>query len=250
VSLSFLRPLVHRYAFYPDSYVVPTTCKELLNTAQGDNITLIVSLDERLKSLGAKKYLTVKLEGVSEGTRLSSLESEIMGIYDLALLAECEQIVDIDSGTTHELDIDVEGMLNLKVVHLLDEYPRLSGAIFSMIEDLEDTEPETENAMEETAPTGPELKFVSVHADHSVRRRMLDVVALLSNVEDEDEVYDITVLSLSSEIAKTQAIAYEMMVQEIEGSLRGRRVSGGEKDELIEDVSRVLEEEGVVICYD
>ncbi|MHA2602643.1 MAG: hypothetical protein AM324_010985 [Candidatus Thorarchaeota archaeon SMTZ1-83] len=119
-----------------------------------------------------------------------------------------------------------------------------------MIEELEDTETDTRDVEDEAALVGPELKLVGVHANHSVRRRTLDVVALLSNVEDEEDVYDITVLSISSEIAKVQAIAYETVYEQAKASLRNRRVSEVVVSKLAEEACKALEEESVVIAYE
>ncbi|MHA2377788.1 MAG: hypothetical protein ACXADS_00765 [Candidatus Thorarchaeota archaeon] len=249
MSLSVLRPLIHRHSYFPDSYVVPATCQDLLNIVHGVDVTLRVNVDQKLKGLGVKKYLNVRLEGVSEGVRLSGLESEMMGIYDVALLAECEQLVDVDSGTIHEVVIDAKSLLNLRVVHLLDEYPRLSSAIIGVIEDLDDIELEEEDVEEEVEPWGPELSLVEVNADHSMRRRILDVVALLANVEDEEEVYYITVLSIPSEIAEMQTIAYELIREEVKIALGAKRVTDDVMEKLMEEVCNALEEKGVMVGY-
>ncbi|MFW9889930.1 MAG: hypothetical protein ACFFER_17240, partial [Candidatus Thorarchaeota archaeon] len=198
ISLSFLKPLILRSSFFPDSYLVPSSCKELLSVRSGDKITMGFIIDERLKAMGIKKYLKVRMRGLLKGSNLSHLESERLGIFDVALLAECSQLIDVGSGHGHEVDIDAEGLLELKVVNLLDEYPRISSALMSLIESFEEADSQEEIDEEEAVPSGPPLKLLSASMEHRVKSRMMFVVAQLSNVEDENDIYEVTVLRISS----------------------------------------------------
>ena len=60
-----------------------------------------------------------------------------MGIFDVALLTECEQLIDVDSGKRHAVSLNAEALVPLKIVHLLSEYPNLESSILSLIEDLQ-----------------------------------------------------------------------------------------------------------------
>ncbi len=247
ISFSFLKPLVVRSSFFPDSYLVPSSCKELLSAKSGDEVTMGFIVDERLKTMGVKKYLKVRLQGLLKGSTLSHLESERLGIFDAALLAECSQLIDVGSGYGHEVNIDAEGLLELKVVNLLDEYSRISSALMSLIESLEESDIHEELVQEEVVPSGPPLKLLSVDMEHRVRSRMIDVVARLSSVEDENDIHEVRVFRISSEITKSQFIAYEIIDSEVRKAMRSKRIDDDKMGVLIETVAEVLENDGVKI---
>ncbi len=137
LSLTFLKPLVHRYSFYPRSFIIPATCDELLRTRVAGSSTLRVSIDESLRGVGAKKYLKVNFEGIKSNERIREFEHDVFGIFDVALLAECKQIFNLEKGTRYNLEINVEGLESLKLPHNLSEYPELYDNIVAMREDLE-----------------------------------------------------------------------------------------------------------------
>ncbi|MHA2022888.1 MAG: hypothetical protein ACTSWQ_04425, partial [Candidatus Thorarchaeota archaeon] len=139
-SLSMFKPLIHRSSFYPDRYSLPSTCEELLQTKEGEDIIVRIIVDERMKNMGSKKYLKVHFDGLKKSGRLVGLESEGMGIFDVALLVECDQLADMESGTRYYITINAESLVPLRLVHILSEYPKLQSAIVGHIEDLELTE--------------------------------------------------------------------------------------------------------------
>jgi hypothetical protein len=249
ISLSFLKPLLLRSSFFPDSYLVPSTCQELLTTRFGEDVKMKLVVDEHLKAMGVKKYLRVRLQGLLKGSTLSHLESERMGIFDVALLAECSQLVDVGSGYGHEVEIDAEELLELRVLHLLDEYPRVSNALMSLIENLQEFESFEDEVDEKIVPSGPPLKLLSVNLEHRSRSRMIDVIAQLSSVEDKNDIHEVGVLRISSEIAKSQSIAYEMIDSEIRNAMRSKVMDEDDFEELINAVVGCLEKEGVVVGY-
>ena len=63
-----------------------------------------------------------------------------MGIFDVALLSECVQLVDVDTGTRFDFEIDSASLVCLRLVHILSEYPRLQNSIIGNIEELEAAE--------------------------------------------------------------------------------------------------------------
>jgi len=135
-SLSIFKPLIHRSSFFPDSYTLPATCEEFLRTKKGNDITLRIIVDEQKKNKRTKKYLKVRLEGVKK-SGLVRFENEDMGIFDVALLTECDQLVDMELGKRHNVSINVESIVPLRLVHLLSEYPKLQSIIMSHIRDLQ-----------------------------------------------------------------------------------------------------------------
>ncbi|MGY5877247.1 MAG: hypothetical protein RTU30_15955, partial [Candidatus Thorarchaeota archaeon] len=103
LSLTLLKPLVHRHAFYPEYYSVPQTCKELLETEKCGEVRLIIEVDDHTRSRGLGRNLRVRIDGISENATLHGLTDKVMGLYDLALLCECEQVVDVERGIRHNL---------------------------------------------------------------------------------------------------------------------------------------------------
>ncbi|MHA2354229.1 MAG: hypothetical protein ACXADC_03590 [Candidatus Thorarchaeota archaeon] len=249
ISLSFLKPLLVRSSFFPDSYLVPSSCKELLSIKSGDEVTMGFIVDERLKTLGVKKYLKVRLEGLLKDSAISHLESERLGIFDVALLAECSQLIDVGSGHGHDVNIDAEGLLELRVVNLLNDYPRISSVLMSLIESLEESDTQEEPDEREIVPSGPSLKFLSVSLEHRIRSRMIDVVALLFSVEVKNDVHEVGVFRVSSEIAKSQSIAYDMIDSEVRKAMRSKILDDDEFEKLLKAIVECLEKEGIEVGY-
>jgi len=251
--LSVYSPLIQRTTFYADCFTLPQTCKEFLQTRGGDDITLRITVDEERKDRGYKKYLKVHLDGLKEGGRLSGLEYEDMGIFDVALLAECNQLVDTETNTRHDFSIDAEALVELQVAPILSDYPRFQNSIIGHIEELESAEPDAidiERNEEVVIPEdAPKLRLVKVEIEESIRKRTIDVNVQLCNIDDEDDFEVLTLLSLSSEIVKSQSIAYKYIKDEIEHNLRGHRVSEDTMDEILREVEKVLEKSRIKIEY-
>ncbi|MHA1495892.1 MAG: hypothetical protein ACTSRQ_17995, partial [Candidatus Thorarchaeota archaeon] len=140
-NLTIFKPLIHRSSFFPESYSLPVSCEELLQTKQGEDVTLRIVVDELVQSIGSKKYLKVHFYDLT-ASRLVRFEKEEMGIFDVALLTECEQLIDVDSSTRYDVSINAEALVPLKIVHLLSEYPNLESTIQSHIDDLQQAEVE------------------------------------------------------------------------------------------------------------
>jgi hypothetical protein len=251
--LSVFKPFIHRSTFFSNSLSLPSTCEDFLKTADGGDIIIRINVDEQKKDRGFKKYLRVRLDGLKVDGRISGLESEEMGIFDVALLAECGQLVDIDSNSRYTFTIDAEPLVNLGLVHLLSDYSNLEGAVIGHIEELESAEPEEKDSdsREEKAviEEGPELRFVRADVEESMRRRTLDVIVQLCNVADEGDFEELTVFSISSEIAKARPIAYDYIEQEVRSNLRGRKMSDETREEIMGEIEKVLERDRVRIDY-
>jgi hypothetical protein len=123
ISLSILKPLVHRSKFFPDEFSVTRTCSELLSTRGGDSLTLVIqSVDSNFKDL------SVVVDGVPTDSSLIALEQVGMNIYDVGLLTECEQLIDVEKRTRHSVDIDAKQLYDLRF-RKIHEYSRLATAI-------------------------------------------------------------------------------------------------------------------------
>jgi hypothetical protein len=140
-SMTVIKPLIHRSTFFPESYSLPASCKELLQTQQGKDVTIQVLVNEQILSFGSKKYLKVQFDELTTSS-LVRFEKEKLGIFDVALLCECEQLIDVDTGRRHNVSVNAEDLVPLKIVHLLSEYPRLESTILSHIDDLQQAEVE------------------------------------------------------------------------------------------------------------
>ncbi|MHA1949754.1 MAG: hypothetical protein ACW99G_13485 [Candidatus Thorarchaeota archaeon] len=160
-SLSIFKPLIHRSSFFPESYLLPTTCEEFLQTHHGDDVTVRIVVDERLQSIGSKKYMKVQFDELTV-SGLKKFEQEELGLFDVALLSECEQLVDLDSATRYTVSIKADSLVPLKIVHLLSEYPTLQSILLSLIEDLQiaETEEYEEKWEEEQEYIEPNVEYI------------------------------------------------------------------------------------------
>ncbi len=121
VSVSFLRPLVHRSRFHPKEYQYPQTCSELLSTKKGKRITFVI------RPVANNRFM-VGLQGVSEEALLKKLEGLKLNVFDMALLTECEQLIDTPGETRHDVKIDA-GQLSDFRFSQLNYHPRLKEAV-------------------------------------------------------------------------------------------------------------------------
>ncbi|MFX1559090.1 MAG: hypothetical protein ACFFBL_00745 [Promethearchaeota archaeon] len=247
--LSVFKPLIHRYSFHSDSYKLPATCEDFLKTKAGEDIILRIVVDKQRKDRGYKKYLKVKLEGLQGRGHLTGLEIEDMGIFDVALLSECGQLVDVD--TRFDFEIDSKALVELRLTNILSDYSKLQSSIIGYIEELETAElddyirPVEESHVKER--TG--LRFVSVVIEESSRRRSLDVIVHLCNVDDETDIEEVTVMSLSSEVVRIQSIAYDFIEKEVKHNLRSQGISSDMHEDILKEVENRLEQHGAKIDY-
>ncbi|MHA1883336.1 MAG: hypothetical protein ACTSUO_09875 [Candidatus Thorarchaeota archaeon] len=117
-SISFLIPLVHRRSFLPGCYMFPKTCEDLLATKRGNDICLDISYHTRLG-------FRVELERLPDTSTLKRIERVNLNIYDIALLAECEQLIDMDAGLRHTMNVTLKDCLLDASVPDLSDYPRI-----------------------------------------------------------------------------------------------------------------------------
>jgi hypothetical protein len=146
IDLTFLRPIIHRSSFYPQNYIVPTTCATLLRTSLGAQINLRILSNERLRERGVFRCFRVEFEGPAIGPRFRGLESKWMSIYDVALLADCEQLVDVDMGRRYPLILDIGELDNFKIPQSLSQFPRFHEKLRGKFDLDEDSESDWEEA--------------------------------------------------------------------------------------------------------
>ncbi len=126
ISVSLLKPLVYRSRFHPDEYKYPETCGELLSTTSGKRITLVIQPEDN-------NTYRVRLQGISAKSSLKSLEGLELNVFDMVLLAECEQLIDTTRKTRHEVVIDARQLSDFRFSQL-NSYPRLREAVSHLVE--------------------------------------------------------------------------------------------------------------------
>jgi len=126
VSVSFLKLLIKRKSFLPSYFTYPTTCEELLNATNGPDVKLIVSR--------SRKRFKVELEGLASTSGLKKIERLELGIYDVGLFVECEQLIDVVNQTRHKISVYVDDALAEKSVPDMSEFPRFHKVLDALIE--------------------------------------------------------------------------------------------------------------------
>lgn len=121
VSVSFIRPLVHRSTFHPDRFKYPQTCDNLLSTKKGGRVTLVIRPEDNNR-------FKVKLQGISAESSLRTLEGFKLNVFEMALLAECEQLIDTTGETRHDVKIDASQLSDFRFSQI-DNHPRLKEAV-------------------------------------------------------------------------------------------------------------------------
>jgi hypothetical protein len=126
LSLSFLNPLVHRSRFFPDEYPYPKTCAEFLDTDLGDEVRIEVAPEN-----GNLRSLKLKMDGLPNWSLLRKLEDVSFNIFELGILTECSQLIDISTRLRHPVNLDASGIVTVKSSKIND-YPRLRAALDSV----------------------------------------------------------------------------------------------------------------------
>lgn len=102
--------------------------ESLLKTKSSSDVKLVVTIGD-----GTTRP-DISLEGLSRGSILTGFENGLMGIYDIALLAECEQLIDVDTRTRHDVEVIVEDFGNTRLPDLSD-YKQMNSAIINIVEE-------------------------------------------------------------------------------------------------------------------
>ncbi len=243
IDLSFLKPHVHRSSFLDGSLPFPDSSHTVLQTRMAGDTVLAVQVDERLRNAGVSKYLRVTLADIRNDSMLKSIESEAMSIYDVALLAECKQLVDTDSNLRYDVELDVESLLDIRLSQDLSEYERLHSAIMGLIESKQDAEFEEPEVTVE--PSGPPLRLVKVTTETNARGTVIEAHAIMADAEDDEDIRDVIIFSMPREVIKSQAISLEHLGNEIKHNIGGYQISDEVEEELNEAAQTALTKRGV-----
>jgi predicted metal-dependent phosphotriesterase family hydrolase len=68
-------------------------------------------------------------------------------------------------------------------------------------------------------------------------------------VDDETDIEEVTVVSLSSEVVRVQSIAYDLIEREVIHNLRSHGISVDMYDDILKQVESKLEHDKVKIDY-
>lgn len=68
-------------------------------------------------------------------------------------------------------------------------------------------------------------------------------------MDDETDIEEMLVVSLSSEIVKFQSISFEFIEREVKQNLRTRGINADLHEEILEEVENKLAHQGVKIDY-
>ncbi|TFH04855.1 MAG: hypothetical protein E4H14_13880 [Candidatus Thorarchaeota archaeon] len=130
MSLSFLKPLVHRAFFLSINDILPKTCGELLKINEGGTVTLVVEVDELRRNKGEFNFITAKFRGLPKKSQLKNLEEELMTPYDLELLLESRELIDISVGKNFTLEFDVSQLRGIRLPSGITEDSQLASSIY------------------------------------------------------------------------------------------------------------------------
>ena len=281
ISLSLLKPLVHRSRFYPDQYQYPKTCKDLLAAILGSEITMVIKEEGQ----GFK----IELEDLPKSSTLDSLETIGFSSYSLGLLTECEELFDPTLGTRHPVTLDVSNVMH-KYFPKSDEHSRLAEVFQAVSEwmyeeeqyqqgtvwkeegdvdkeesdadaeewdidekernvDEEECDVDEETIVEEEEGSGPVSKMHEGLILSYASLEVLDERVVLSlESEDGDCIELYVVQDVQSYLNDSQyagAIYPDRVKSEVTGSLAPYDLEEGELDVILAEVRAALEEEGI-----
>jgi hypothetical protein len=125
LSTSFLKPLVNRRSFLKGKYKVPENAVEVLNSVVGEELLLVAYPDIEKYRQKQKHCWNIWLIINHVGPRLKSIEKLMMNIEDVALLFECEQIFDVDTGLRHSTKVAINDFKSIIFPIDVFHYPRI-----------------------------------------------------------------------------------------------------------------------------
>ena len=266
-GLSFLKPLVHRSRFYPDEYQYPKTCRDLLGTTLGPEITMVI----KKESDGFR----VELEDLPTTSTLNKLETLELTKSHLALLTECEELFDTDSGTRHPMTLDVSDVMDIFFPGI-DEHSRLAQTFqvaeeesyhehvsSQEYEDVDDEEHEEfegedEEEGERYQERGDEDTEEDEEGSDKVSKVHEDVIFGYDRLEirtgrvdvwlesAEGDIADVTIVkNIRAYLEYSGAISPEEVKSEVTDNLAPYDLEDGELEKVLGEVREVLMEEGV-----
>jgi len=243
VNMSFLKPFVHRSTFYPDIFLLPETCRGLLDMTEGEECTLMIREDKSLVEHRVFDRFRVEFKGLEDDSSLKRLEQVTMHIFDVALLAECRLLVDTKARAYHPVKVEL-GEIDFSRLPHLSEYERLDSIIeetILMAELDEDCEYERDPVSDEDA-WGVDEDLVFLSSQIKVGRRgLVTIIARLALESDEDNYDDIVIVENLSQHVRVGDVVSNSIWEEIDHRLGHLDISSVEMDIIYEEVEEIME---------
>ena len=129
LSLTFLKPFVHRRSFLPDYLVLPRTAEDLLKTTLGESLLIVATPSMNLYMARNYRCWQLGFTGPQLGYRLRELENHLLTVFDVALLCECEQIIDIQNRFRHPTRVILNRTDEVTFPDRVLEYPRFAAVL-------------------------------------------------------------------------------------------------------------------------
>ena len=203
IMLSFLRPLVHRSRFLGGDYVVHYNATDLFTLREGPPVTIRVLPWNREGGPRDLRHLRVVIDGLGNESDLKALEKQEMNVWDVALLTDCEQLIDLKSGLVHPVWVDIgkvvglvppDGLADSQLTQLLSELEEKSY-------DADDESRSCSDEEQEKSPEAEQPQMAFVSAKVVVERRtpikQYRVNVTLSPVNDRKSVDILELMTVS-----------------------------------------------------
>jgi len=129
IDLSFLIPFVHRRSFLLKQIVLPESAGELLDITLGEELVISARAVSDVYKGPKSRCWKVRFSSTGLGEQLRSIEDDFMTIFDVALLCECGQIIDVETGRRHLTSIVLECAEGVEIPEDISEYPRLEAVL-------------------------------------------------------------------------------------------------------------------------
>jgi hypothetical protein len=125
LCLTFLRPRVENERFLNGTYVLPRTAREVIESELGEEVVMLATPDLDQYRKGVKRCWNVLFMKYDLGEGMRSIERVSCTIYDIALLFECVQIIDVDKKRRHPTWTSVNHLAEVKIPDELTNHSRM-----------------------------------------------------------------------------------------------------------------------------
>ncbi|TFG95002.1 hypothetical protein E4H12_14160 [Candidatus Thorarchaeota archaeon] len=93
-------------------------------------MTLVVEVDELRRNKGEFNFIKTKFRGLPKKSQLKNLEEELMNPYDVELLLESRELIDISVGKNFTLESDVSQLRGIRLPSGITEDSQLVSSLY------------------------------------------------------------------------------------------------------------------------
>ena len=198
------------------------------------------------------RRLRVTIDGLDEDSGLKGLEDRMMNVLDVALLTDCEQLIDVKSGLVHPVRVNVRNVIGLgtpedisasRLVELLSELEAESYDSDEKSESFSDEKQEKSSKAEQR-----QMIFVSANVVVGRRKTIMEyrVDVTLAPVNDRKSVEVGELMTVRWEKGRTAA-NYEGLAEEISTNLKKQGVVEDDLGAATRDTIALLEKAGLPV---